>query len=179
MRLNRGLSFMRLRLTGVKNDSATNRARAFNYCQGVSWNQYIDHEQETAYEELHLGNLLVHLFHKLDDEVHQLVLQHLFGMEVRDQEGYVVSLKPVCQFPGTARRRSSGRSNLDGLPPENEEGLGTLCQEPGKLVDQDVFDLVGLFDLDADPYAVDAGLDEDTLVLVAGNRQGRQQHLGR
>ena len=135
--------------------------------------------RETAYEELHLGNFLVHLLHKLDDEVDQLVLQHLFGMEIRDQEGYVVSLKPVCQFPGTARRRSGGQSNLDGLPPQNEEGLGTLCQESGELVDQDVLNLVGLLDLDADPYAVDAGLDEDTLVLVAGNRERRQQHLGR
>jgi hypothetical protein len=46
-------------------------------------------------------------------------------------------------------------------------------------VDQDVLDLVGLLDLDADPYAVDAGLDEHALVLVARNGQGRQQHLGR
>jgi hypothetical protein len=37
-----------------------------------------------------------------------------------------------------------------------------------------MFNLVGLLDLDADPYAVDAGLDEDALILVAGNCQWRQ-----
>lgn len=43
---------------------------------------------------------------------------------------------------------------------------------------QDVLDLVSLLDLDADAHAVDAGLDEDALVLVARNRQGRQEDLG-
>jgi hypothetical protein len=70
------------------------------------------------------------------------------------------------------------RSNLDGLPPENKERLGALRQEAGKLVDQDMLDLVGLLDLDADSYAVDARLDEDPLVLVARNGQWRQEHLG-
>ena len=77
------------------------------------------------------------------------------------------------------RDGADGQSNLDGLPPEDEEGLGALCQEASELVDQDMLDLVGLLDLDAASYAVDAGLDEDALVLVAGNREGRQQHLGR
>ena len=57
-------------------------------------------------------------------------------------------------------------TNLDGFPSQNEERLGTLCQEAGELVDQDVFDLVCLLDSDADADAVDTGLDEDTLVLV-------------
>ena len=39
-------------------------------------------------------------------------------------------------------------------------------------------DLVGLLDTDADADAVDAGLDEDTLVLVPGDGQGIQQNLG-
>lgn len=42
-----------------------------------------------------------------------------------------------------------------------------------------MLNLVGLFDLDADSYAVDAGLDQDALVLVARNGQWCQQHLGR
>ena len=45
-----------------------------------------------TYEELHLGNLLVYLFHELDDEVDKLVLEHLFGVEVCDEERDVVSL---------------------------------------------------------------------------------------
>jgi hypothetical protein len=62
-------------------------------------------------------------------------------------------------------------TDLDGLPSENEERFGTLCQEAGELVDQDVFDLVCLLDPDADADAVDTGLDEDTLVLVTGDSQ--------
>jgi hypothetical protein len=45
-----------------------------------------------AYEELHLRNLLINLFHELDDEVNKLVLEHLLGVEVCDEEGDVVSL---------------------------------------------------------------------------------------
>lgn len=45
-------------------------------------------------------------------------------------------------------------------------------------MDQDVLDLVGLLDLDADADAVDAGLDEDPLVLVAGNGQRCEKNLG-
>jgi hypothetical protein len=45
-----------------------------------------------AYEKLHLGDFLVHLLHKLNYKVNQLVLQHFLGVEVGDEEGYVVSL---------------------------------------------------------------------------------------
>ena len=37
-------------------------------------------------EELHLRDLLVHILHELNDEVHQLVLQHLLSVEVGDEE---------------------------------------------------------------------------------------------
>ena len=43
-------------------------------------------------EELHLRDLLVHVLHELNDEVHQLVLQHLLGMEVGDEERNVIAL---------------------------------------------------------------------------------------
>lgn len=39
--------------------------------------------------------------------------------------------------------------------------------------------LVRLLDLDADPHAVYARLDQDSLVLVAGDGQRVQQHFGR
>lgn len=54
-----------------------------------------------------------------------------------------------------------------------------MRQEARELVDEDVLNLVGLLDLDADAHRVDARLDEDPLVLVAGHRQGRQEDLGR
>lgn len=55
----------------------------------------------------------------------------------------------------------------------------THLQESGKLVDEQVLNLIGLLDLDADADGVDARLDQDSLVLVTGNGQGREQHLGR
>jgi hypothetical protein len=45
-----------------------------------------------THEKLHLRDLLVNLLHELNDEVHKLVLQHLLGVEVSDQEGDVVTL---------------------------------------------------------------------------------------
>jgi hypothetical protein len=110
-------------------------------------------------EKLHFRDLLVDFLHELNDEIDELVFQHLFGVEVGNQERNVVA--------------------LDRLPSQDEERLGTLCQEAGELVHQNVLDLVGLLDLDADAYAVDARLDQDSLVLVARDRQRRQQDLGR
>lgn len=95
---------------------------------------------------------------ELNDEVDKLVLQHLFGVEVCYQEGNVVT-----------RNRFS---------PQDKERLGSHFQESSKLVDEQVLNLVGLLDLDADADRVDARLDQDSLVLVAGNGQGREQHLG-
>lgn len=55
------------------------------------------------YEELHFGNLLVHLLHELDDEVDELVLEHLLGVEVCDEERDVVALEG-----GAERGETSG-----------------------------------------------------------------------
>ena len=43
--------------------------------------------------ELHLRDLLVDLLHEVDDEVDQLVPEHLLGVEVGDQETDVVALE--------------------------------------------------------------------------------------
>ena len=110
-----------------------------------------------TYEKLHLRDLLVDLLHELDYEVDQLVLEHLLGVEVGDEERDIVA--------------------LDGLATQDEEGLGALGEEAGELVDEDALDLVGLLDTDADTDAVDAGLNKDTLVLVPGHGQGVQQDL--
>jgi hypothetical protein len=68
---------------------------------------------------------------------------------------------------------------LYGLPPQNEEGLGALCQEARKLVHQYVFYLVRLLDLYAYPHTVDAGLNEDLLVLVSRHGKRVEEHFGR
>jgi hypothetical protein len=59
---------------------------------------------------------------------------------------------------------------LDRFPPEYEERLCSLSEKACELVDQDVFDFVGLLYSDADSNTVDAGFDQDFLVLIAGNR---------
>jgi hypothetical protein len=43
--------------------------------------------------QLHLTDLLVDLFHEMDDEVHQLVLVHLLCVEVGDEETDVIALR--------------------------------------------------------------------------------------
>jgi hypothetical protein len=62
-------------------------------CVQLSWVSMSPVETSThAYEELHFRDLLVHFLHELDDEIHQLVLQHLLGMEVGDEKGDVITL---------------------------------------------------------------------------------------
>lgn len=87
---------------------------------------------------------------------------------------------PCCRVRSVrGTMRGIWSTDLDGFPSQNEERFGALCQEAGELVDQDVFDLVCLLDSNADTDAVDGGLDQDTLVLVAGNGQGVQEDFGR
>jgi hypothetical protein len=42
---------------------------------------------------------------------------------------------------------------------------------------QNMLNLVCLLDLDADPNAVDAWLNKDSLILIPGNGQGIQENL--
>lgn len=46
----------------------------------------------STYEEFHFRDLLVHLFHELDDEIHQLMFQHSLCVEVGDEERDIVPL---------------------------------------------------------------------------------------
>lgn len=50
--------------------------------------------------------------------------------------------------------------------------LRTLHQEACKFVAQNRFDLVSLLYSDADSHAVDTGLDEAPLLLIATDRHG-------
>lgn len=137
-------------LTGVRNDSATKRALAFNYGHVSTV-----HDQ-TAYgfshEELHLRNLLVYLLHELDYEVDQLVLQHLLSVEVGDQERDIISLPTISR---RIHQCLSSFSYLDRLPPQNKERFRSLRQKPRKLVHQNMLDLIRLLDFDTDTNRVD------------------------
>ena len=54
-----------------------------------------------------------------------------------------------------------------------------MGQESSELVDQDMLNLIGLLDLNADAHGVNAGLDQNSLVLVSRNRQRRQKNFRR
>ena len=69
-------------------------------------------------------------------------------------------------------------SNLYWLSPQDEEGLGTLCQEPGELVDQDMLNLIRLLYPNADTNTVHARFDEHLFVLIARNRKGVEEEFG-
>ena len=46
----------------------------------------MDAQKIEAYEKLHFRNFLIHLFHELDNEVDQFMLQHGLCVEVGDKE---------------------------------------------------------------------------------------------
>lgn len=87
------VSFSRLKdeevLTGVKKDSATNLALAFNFIESA-W--YGERGISDTYKQLHFRNLLVNFLHELNDKIDQFVLQHLFGVVIRDEEGDIIAL---------------------------------------------------------------------------------------
>ena len=55
-----------------------------------------DHRLDT-YKKLHFRYLLVYLFHKLDNEIHQLMLQHFLCVEIGDEERDVVPLNNLSR----------------------------------------------------------------------------------
>lgn len=68
--------------------------------------------------------------------------------------------------------------HLYRFPPQDEKCFGPLGQESCEFMNQNVLNLVGLFDLDADSYAIDAGLNENSLIFVASHSQGVENDLG-
>ena len=106
-----------------------------------------------TYKELHLRNLLVYLLHELDHEIDKLVGQHLFGMEVGDEEGDIEA--------------------LDWLPAQNEERLRSLGEESSEFVDQNVLDLVRLLDANRYSNGISGRLNEAGAQLVNCNNEYR------
>ena len=79
--------------------------------------------------QLHFTDLLVNIFHKLHDKIDQFVLEHLFSVEICDEKGNVVT--------------------VDGTATQNEKVFGAHHDKAHKLLAQDLFDLVCLFDCNA------------------------------
>jgi hypothetical protein len=81
------------------------------------------------------------------------MFQHRFGMEIGDEEGDVIAL------PATLEKyhiKIGIRSYLYGLPSQNKERLRSLRQKSRELVNQDIFNFVGLLYPNADTDTVDA-----------------------
>ena len=118
----------------------------------------LGHKSRASIEEqLHLRNLLVDLLHKLYYEVDQLVLQHFFGVRIRDQKRDIIA--------------------LHRLPPQDEERLCSLGKEARELVYQYMLDLVCLFYPYAHSDTVYAWLYQDFLVLISRNGERIEQHF--
>lgn len=105
------------------------------------------------------------------------MFEHGFGVEIRDQKRNIIALGE-CQKHCRESITRGGLVYLDGLPPEDKEGLGALLQEPSEFMDQDMLDFIRLFYPNADANAVDTGFDENLLILVARNGQGVEKKLG-
>ena len=86
-----------------------------------------------------------------------------------------------CRIPSIIQlgcQQDKTTIDLDGFAPEDEECLSSLSQKSCKLVDEDVLNLVGLFDLDADSDTVDARFYENLFVLIPRNSQRIKENLG-
>ena len=113
-----------------------------------------------TYEELHLRYLLVHLLHELYDEIHKLMLQHLLGMVIRDQERDIITLAytvSLLSILSSCRGLPVQQTYRHRLPPQHEERLRSLCQESCELMHEDMLDLIRLFYPNANSYAIDRG----------------------
>lgn len=116
----------------------------------------IEDTSASAHEKLHLRYLLVHLLHKLDDKVHQLVLQHLLRMVIRYQERDIIALYVVVSIAArNATTPSRVKSHRHWLPSQDEERFRPLGQKSCELMHKNMLNLIRLFYPDADSYAVD------------------------
>ena len=93
------------------------------------------------------------------------MLQHGFGVEVGDQERNIIAL--LVRQQRMSHRIQLSNTNLYWLPPQDEERFRALRQESRELVDKDMLDFIRLLYTDAHTDTVDAGLDENSLVLIA------------
>ena len=134
----------------------------------------------STYKELHLGYLLIHLLHELNNKVHQLVLQHLLRVRICDQEGDIIallqSISPARSYSPCGFQHLSTvccisciliSAYLDSFSPQDEKCLCSLGQESRKFVYQDILYIIRLFYLDAHAHTVHRWLYQDLLVFIS------------
>lgn len=103
------------------------------------------------------------------------MLQHLLGMEIRDQEWDIITLDILA----SSLQLHSLPTNLYRFPPQDKESFRSLRQEPRKLVYQNVLNLIRLLDLDTNAYTIYTRLDKDSFILVSGDNQGSKKNFRR
>lgn len=99
--------------------------------------------------KLHFRDLLVDLFHEMNDKVDEFVSVHLLGVKIGDQETDIVP--------------------LDFFPPQDHKVFGSSHHEAHKLMAQKFLDLIGLLDGDGYPNRVDRWLDQNPFLLISRN----------
>lgn len=106
------------------------------------WNCLLESLQElfgtdartAIHRKLQLANLLVDLLHKVYDKINEFMFIHLFSVKVGDEKRDVVA--------------------LNRFPSQDEEALGTHHHEAGELVTENLLNLIGLLDCDADTHRI-------------------------
>jgi hypothetical protein len=91
----------------------------------------------------------------------------LLRVKVGDEEADVVALKQ--------RQLSCRKTNLNCFSTQHHEALSALHHEASKLVGENPFNVVRLFDLDAHTNRIDTRLNENPFVFVSADDDGLQQ----
>ena len=68
-------------------------------------------------------------------------------------------------------------ADLDGFPPQYDKALSALHHETSELMTQDSFNLIRLFDLNAESNGVYRWFDKHSLVLISGDDERVQEDL--
>jgi hypothetical protein len=98
-------------------------------------------------------------------------------MEVGYEEGDIIPLQKSSDRSISVC--GSDWTYSDRLSSENDEILGSHHHEASKFVTQDAFDVVLLLDLDAHASRIHGRLDEDLLLLIAGDNKWVEENFAR
>ena len=142
----------------------------FGYCSEVAFRNISSTDIQ---KQLHLANLGINLLHKLNDEIHQFMLQHRLRMKIRNQKRNIIALNEqsaIALNPKHSRCGDGWRGRYrHRLPPKNDKILSATSEESSQLVRQNPLDIIGLFDFDADADRVDRRFNQHLFVFSTGD----------
>ena len=109
----------------------------------------------------------------LNDKVHQLVLQHRLRMKIGDQKRNIIPLNHVNL------QRHTPRTYRNRFPSQDDKTLCPSSKESSQFMSQNAFNVIRLFDFDANADGVDGRFDKDLFILVASDVHWIQNDFGR